>query len=123
MVQKEEGLRKEHGVIADVRIVKISSLPRKPSPVGFQDTEIIVVIAKKDGELIKETFYTCIKPNHTIDVKPLGQRSKSTLQRLYRFVKYYKLAEKLEGYNIVEGIKTWIGKPVEIVYKNKIYIP
>ncbi|MBI3412508.1 MAG: hypothetical protein HY051_00310 [Candidatus Aenigmarchaeota archaeon] len=121
MVQKEKNLKKDRGVISNVKIVRISSLPRKPAPVGFHDTEIIVVTAKKDGESVKETFYTCIKPDHTVDVIPLG-RGKSTLQRLYRFVKYYKLAEKLEGYDIVAGIKTWIGKPVEIV-NEKIYIP
>lgn len=116
--------KKESAKIEEVRIERISHMPRKPSPVSFHDTEVIVVIAKTNsGKEIRETFYTTVKPDGVVDVKPLGQRAKSTLQRLYRFVKYYRLAEKLGGYNIVEGIKTWVGKPVEIVYKNKILIP
>ena len=120
----EKDPKKESAKIEEVRIERISHMPRKPSPVSFHDTEVIVVIAKTNsGKEIRETFYTMVKPDGIVDVKPLGQRAKSTLQRLYRFVKYYRLAEKLGRYNIVEGVKTWVGKPVEIVYKNKIFIP
>lgn len=120
----KEVLEKGTATIENVEIKRISYLPRKPPPVSFHDTEVIIVTAKTaGGKLIKETFYTCIKPDHTVDVQPLGQRAKSTLQRLYRFVHYYKLTEKLKGYDIVEGVKSWIGKRVETVYGDKIYIP
>lgn len=114
---------KESAHIDEVRIERISKMPRKPPPVSFHDTEVIVVMAKTSkGKIVKETFYTAIKPSGEVDVIPLGQRAKSTLQRLYRFVKHYKLADKLGDYNIVEGVKAWVGKPVE-VERGKIYIP
>ncbi len=116
--------KKEFGRIIEVRIERISKMPRKPPVVSFHDTEAIIVIAKTSaGKKVRETFYTTIKPDGTIDAAPLGYKAKSTFQRLYRFVKYYNLVENFKGYNIVEGTKTWVGKSVEIIYKNKIHIP
>lgn len=126
--EQEEKAKKSSATIEDVKIYKISNLwKRKPGPLGFEDTEAIVVIAKTaEGKRVQETFYTCIKPDGTFNVKALSTGASARRLRLANFLRHYKITKEIKGYNIVEGIKEWKGKEVKIVsgkYGDSIFVP
>ena len=120
----EEG--KNEAVIEDVKLHKISDLWRhKPKGLKFNDTDALIVTAKtKDGAIINETFYFCLKPDGTFNVDTVSKDgSHVRRQRLASFLTHYKITDMVKGYNIREGIKEWKGKKIEIVpHKDSAYI-
>lgn len=134
LIKKQIGSREDVKVttkdatIQDAKIYKISKLwKRKPGPLGFEDTEAVVVTVKtNDGKKVRDTFYTCIKPDGTFDVKALSTGTKARRLRLANFLEYYKFTDKIKGYKITEQIKGWGGKKVKIIshkHGDSIFIP
>ena len=125
---REDSVTKKDATIQDAKIYKISKLwKRKPGPLGFEDTEAVVVTVKtNDGKKVRDTFYTCIKPDGTFDVKALSTGAKARRLRLANFLKYYKIADEIKGYKITEQIKGWEGKKVKVVshkHGDSIFVP
>lgn len=113
----------EKPVIEDVRIVKMTDLWRKkPKVFSSESDAIIVTIKTPEGKKVKETFYAYIKPDGTFNIKS-GRTKTPTQRKFVNFLQYYKLANNLEKYNIIEESKGWKGKPVKIDSSDKIVIP
>ena len=95
---------------------------KKPRQLAFNDTDAIVVTAKTGKKEIKETFFTCIKPDGTFNIKTPNKISHARREKLAKFIKYYFKVKDPEEYNLKENIKQWKGKKVELE-KDFIYIP
>lgn len=110
-------MEKITATVVDVKIHKVVDLwGRKPKGVRFEDTDAIVVIAKtNDGKEIRETFYTCVKPDGTFNLKTLNKSSGAKRLKLANFLKHYGFADNVEDYNIPQKAKEWIGKKVDVV--------
>jgi len=107
--------------IKDARIYDVLDLwKRKPRQLGFNDTEVIVVTVKAGSEEIKESFFTCLKPDGTFNIRTPNRISEARRQKLASFLKYYFKIKEPEHYNLKENIKNWVGKQVEIVKGDKI---
>lgn len=115
--------------IENAGVYKISELfARKPKHLKMTDTDAVVVTAKTpDGKKVTKTFYFCLKPDGTFNVNTVGKDGSSARRRrLAAFLKYYKLAEDVKGYNIKEKVGEWKGKTIEVVPDEKgpiIFIP
>ncbi len=116
-------------VIEEASLHKIYDLfSRKPGGLKFSDTDAIIVTAKtEDGKKITRTFYLCLKPDGTFDVKTVARDgSGARRQRLASFLTYYGITDNVKGYNIKERIGEWKGKSIEVLPSEKdasIYIP
>jgi len=95
---------------------------RKPRQLAFNDTDVVIITAKTAGKEIKETFFTCIKPDGTFALKTPNRISRARREKLAKFIKYYFKVEDPEEYNLKENIKQWEGKQIELE-KDSIYIP
>ena len=114
-------------MIEDAKIYKVFDLwKRKPKCLTFNDTDVIVVTAKiKDGEKVKETFFTCLKADGTFSLKTPNRIARSRRERLAKFLTYYELTDSPEEYNLVDNINKWKNKTVKVVKdggENYIYI-
>ncbi len=122
-------MEKVRAVIEEASFHKIYDMfSRKPGGLKFSDTDAIVVTAKtEDGKKITRTFYFCLKPDGTFDEKTIARDgSRARRQRLASFLRYYRLAENVKGYNIKERIGEWKGRTIEVLPSEKdgsIYIP
>ncbi len=122
-------MEKARAVIEEASFHKIYDMfSSKPGGLKFNDTDAIVVTAKtEDGKKITRTFYFCLKPDGTFDEKTIARDgSRARRQRLASFLRYYRLAENVRGYNIKERIGEWKGKSIEVLPSEKdgsIYIP
>jgi hypothetical protein len=121
-------MEKARAVIEEASLHDIYDLfKRKPAGLKFSDTDAIVVTAKtEDGKKITRTFYFCLKPDGTFDEKTVASGSRARRRRLASFLRYYRLAENVRGYNIKERIGEWKGKTIEVLPSEKdgsIYIP
>lgn len=112
--------------ITNVDIRRVNSIwKRKPKGLGFEDTDALIVKAKSDKP-VAETFYICLKPDGTFEPKAINKNSQAFRSRLVRFLKYYRLADQIKGYNLREGVKKWVGKKVKVESvenRDYIYIP
>lgn len=106
-----------HAEIVDASIHRVFDLWRKkPQGLSFTDTDAIIVTAKtSDGDILRETFYTCIKPDGTINMKSLSHASQAKRKRLADFLIHNKITGSMEGYNVRERISEWKGKRVEVI--------
>jgi len=122
-------LEENSATIVDAKIYKISDLwSRKPKGLKFNDTDAIVVTLKtKAGSIIKETFYFCLKPDGTFNVDTLSKDSSHLRRlRLASFLKHYKIADNVDGYNLKEGIEKWKGKQATVMKVDGeafVYVP
>ncbi|MEW5759638.1 MAG: hypothetical protein AB1779_02600 [Candidatus Thermoplasmatota archaeon] len=121
-------MEKVAGKIENANVYRISELFRKrPRGVGIGLTDAVVIEAKtEDGREIKETMYCRLKADGTFTTSVIGHNIRGKQERIANFIKYYKLAENVKGYNIREKISEWKGKEVKIVpYKDGgyIYVP
>jgi len=122
-------LEKINATIEDARVYKISDLwRRKPRGLKFNDTDALIVTLKTpDGDIIKETFYFCLKPDGTFNVDTVSKDSSHARRaRLARFLKHYKIADNVDEYNRKEAVKKWKGKEVTVIKSDDsrfIYIP
>lgn len=121
-------MEKIKAVIKDVKIRKIRELWRKrPTGVDFGDTEAIILTLETDeGKVLQHVFYVRLKANGTFSTSVIFPRSRAKQMALARFLKYYKITEDIKSYNVLKGVKDWIGKKVDIVSCKKInylYIP
>lgn len=120
--------KKLNAIIKSVKICKVNDLwRRKPGPLGFEDTDAIIVTAETtDGKIVKETFYTCIKADGTFDTNAFARGAKARRRKLANFLIYYKITDKIKGYNILEKVNEWKGKEVKVVsseYGDYIFVP
>lgn len=112
----------ERATIVSAKIYDVLDLWRKkPRQLAFNDTDAIVVTAKRGGKEIKETFFTCLKPDGTFSLKTPNTRSQFRRNKLAKFIKYY-FKKDPEEYNLKEDIKDWKGKKVDLK-EGFIYIP
>jgi hypothetical protein len=122
-------LEKISATIEEAKICKISDLwRRKPRGLKFNDTDALIVTVKtSDGDIIKETFYFCLKPDGTFDVNTVSKdSSRARRLRLASFLKHYNITENIDGYNLKEGVGKWKGKQVTVIKigdSRFIYIP
>ncbi|MBI3412509.1 MAG: hypothetical protein HY051_00315 [Candidatus Aenigmarchaeota archaeon] len=115
------GLRKP--VIEDVKIVKIRDMWRKkPAAFSSESDAIIITIKTPEGKKEKKTFYAYIEPGGMLGIK-YGRAKTPTQQKFINFLRYYKLADNLEEYDVIEESKGWKGKTVKIDSSGKIVIP
>ena len=82
----------------------------------------MVVTAKARNKVVKETFFTCIKPDGTFNIKTANTISQARREKLAKFIKYYFEVKDPEEYNLKENVKKWIGKKIQIE-KDFIFIP
>jgi len=111
-------LEKISATIEDAKIYKISDLwRRKPRGLKFNDTDALIVTLKtSDGDIVKETFYFCLKPDGTFNVDTVSKGSSHARRlRLARFLKHYKITDSVDEYNLKEGVKEWKGKQVTVM--------
>jgi len=112
------GLEKVNATIQDAKIYKISDLwSRKPRGLKFNDTDALVITLRtRDGSIIKETFYFCLKPDGTFNVNTVSRdSSQARRRRLASFLKHYKITDNVGEYNLKEGIKRWRGIEVAAI--------
>ncbi|MDI6905074.1 MAG: hypothetical protein QMD13_06255 [Candidatus Bathyarchaeia archaeon] len=118
-----------NAMIQDAKIHKISDLwSRKPRGLKFNDTDALVITLRaQDGSTIKETFYFCLKPDGTFNVNTVSKDgSRVRRQRLASFLKHYKITDKVDEYNLREGVKKWKGIQVAAIKvgdSGSIYVP
>lgn len=109
--------------ITNVKIYPVLDLwRRKPQNLKFDDTDVIIVTAKTKDKIIKESFYTCVKPDGTFNIKTANTISQARRERLANFIKHYFKVEDTADYNLKKRIKEWKGKRIELK-KDFIYIP
>jgi len=116
-------MKKKGAVIKGVKIYDVFDLwKRKPKQLAFNDTNVIVVTAEAGKETIKETFFTCLKPDGTFNIKTPNRISQARREKLAKFLKYYFEVKYPEEYNLKENVKKWIGKKIQIE-RDFIFIP
>lgn len=109
--------------ITKVEICDVLDLWRKkPQQLRFDDTDVLIVTAKAGNKEIKETFFTCLKPDGTFNIKTANKTSQARRQKLASFLKYYFKVADPKRYNLKESIKDWEGKKVKLE-KDFIYLP
>lgn len=105
----------DQAVIEDVKIYDVFDLwGRKPKQLAFNDTDVIIVTAKAGDKEVKETFFICLKPDGTFNLKTPSRVSRARREKLARFLKYYFKVKDPEDYNLKEEIKGWRGKKVDL---------
>jgi hypothetical protein len=122
-------LEKISALIEDAKIYKISDLwKRKPSGLKFNDTDALIVTLKtSDGDIIKETFYFCLKPDGTFNVDTVSKDgSHARRLRLARFLKHYIIKDNVREYNLKKEVENLRGKEVTVMKGDSydfIYVP
>jgi len=122
-------LERINATIKDAKIYKISNLWRKkPRGLKFNDTEaLIVTIKTSDGDIIREAFYFCLKPDGTFNVDTVSKNSsRARRMRLANFLKHYEITDNVDKYNLKEGVEKWRDKHVTIIKSDDsgfIYVP
>jgi len=122
-------LEKISATIEDAKIYKISDLwRRKPRGLKFNDTDALIVTLKtSDGDIIKETFYFCLKPDGTFNVDTVSKDSSHARRlRLARFLKHYKIKDNVREYNLKKEVENLRGKEVTVMKCDSygfIYVP
>lgn len=113
----------KQAIIKDVKIYDVFDLwKRKPKRLAFNDTDVIIVTAKAGDKVIRETFFTCIKPDGTFNLNTPNRISHARREKLARFLRYYFKVKDPEEYNLKTKIKEWKGKKVDLE-KDYIFIP
>jgi hypothetical protein len=105
-------------VVEEAKVQKISDIfPKKPPGLRFNETDVLVVIAKtNDGKRIGATFYFSLKPDGTFEEEILGKdAAKARRHNLASFLRYYRLTDEINGYNLKERVTELVGRVVEIV--------
>ena len=82
----------------------------------------MVVTAKTKDKEIKESFYTCVKPDGTFNIKTANKTSQARRQKLANFIQYYFKIKDMSDYNLKKRINEWKGKKVDLE-KDLIFIP
>jgi len=122
-------LERISATIEDAKIYKIYDLwRRKPRGLKFNDTDAIIFTLKtSDGDVMKETFYFCLKPDGTFNVDTVSKDSShARRRRLASFLKHYKITDNVKEYNVKEGVKKWKNKRVAVIKSDDsgfIYVP
>lgn len=122
-------MEKISATIEDSKIYKISDLwRRKPRGLKFNDTDALIVTLKtSDGDIIKETFYFCLKPDGTFNVDTVSKDSSHERRlRLARFLKHYKIKDNVREYNLKKEVENLRGKEVTVMKCDSygfIYVP
>lgn len=122
-------MEKISATIEDAKIYKISDLwRRKPRGLKFNDTDALIVTLKtSDGDIIKETFYFCLKPDGTFNVDTVSKDSSHARRlRLARFLKHYKIKDNVREYNLKKEVENLRGKEVTVMKCDSygfIYVP
>lgn len=105
-------------VVEVAKVQKISDIfSKKPPGLRFNETDVLVVIAKtNDGKQIGATFYFSLKPDGTFEEEILGKdAAKARRHNLVSFLRYYRLTDEIDGYNLKERVTELVGRVVEIV--------
>ena len=113
-----EGSTLKPARIEEVELKTISDIwKKKPRGLKFNDTDALIITLKtKEGKTLKDTFYLCLKPDGTFNVKTVSRdSSRARRRRLAKFLKHYNLTDNIKDYNLREGIETWKGKWVSII--------
>ena len=116
-------------VVEEAEVYKISQLfPKKPPGLAFNETDALVIKARmQDGRQVGATFYFCLKPDGTFEEEALGRDAvKARRHKLASFLRYYKLADEVDKYNLKERIHELKGGNVEVIPirgELSIYIP
>lgn len=122
-------MEKISATIEDAKIYKISDLwKRRPRGLKFNDTDALIVTLKtSDGDIIKETFYFCLKPDGTFNVDTVSKDSSHARRlRLARFLKHYKIKDNVREYNLKKEVENLRGKEVTVMKCDSygfIYVP
>jgi hypothetical protein len=116
-------------VVEEAEVYKISQLfHKKPPGLAFNETDALVIKARmQDGRQVGATFYFCLKPDGTFEEEALGRDAvKARRHKLASFLRYYKLADEVDKYNLKERIHEFKGGIVEVIPIHKelsIYTP
>ncbi|TFH53454.1 MAG: hypothetical protein E4G89_00915 [Methanothrix sp.] len=105
-------------VVEEAEVYKISQLfPKKPPGLAFNETDALVIKARmQDGRQVGATFYFCLKPDGTFEEEALGRDAvKARRHKLASFLRYYKLAEEVDKYNLKDRIHELKGRGVEVI--------
>jgi len=122
-------MKKIRAVIEGAGVYKISDLFRtKPAGLRFNETDALVVTARSDdGRKFKSIFYFSLKPDGTFEEEILGtDAAKFRRHRLAAFLRYYKIAEDVSVYNLMNRVDELKGLNVEAVSQDgemAIYVP
>jgi len=120
---------KIRALIEDAKIYKISDLwKRRPRGLRFNDTDaLIVTLITSDGDIIKETFYFCLKPDGTFNVDTVSRGgSQAGRLRLARFLKHYKITDNVREYNLKKEVENLRDREVTVMKCDGygfIYVP
>lgn len=110
--------------ITNVEIRDVQDVWRKkPSLLKFNDTDLVIVTAKTGKKEVRETFFTCIKPNGTFKLWTPNKVSRLRREKLASFMRHYLRVRNPENYNLKEKIKEWKGKKVKVDKEGYIVIP
>jgi len=116
-------------VVEEAEVYKISQLfSKKPPGLAFNETDALVIKARmQDGRQVGATFYFCLKPDGTFEEEALGRDAvKARRHKLASFLRYYKLADKVDKYKLKARIHEFKGGIVEVIPIHKelsIYTP
>lgn len=105
-------------VVEQAKVQKISDIfPRKPPGLRFNETDVLVVIAKtNEGKQVGATFYFSLKPDGTFEEEILGKDpAKARRHNLASFLRYYHLTDDVNNYKLKENVTDLVGREVEIV--------
>ena len=96
-------------------------------PKLYGDTDIIAVTLKPSkGKAITDIFPVVLKFDGTLENTAASRRSRFRRNRFAKFLKHYKIAKKVEDYNILEKISEWKGTKVKMVTyvgRPQIFVP
>jgi|GEM_PF-1473030 len=96
-------------------------------PKLYGNTNILFVTTKSsEGKEISEIFPVFLRFDGTLEPNAANRISRMHRNRFASFLKYYKITEKIEDYNIVERMNEWEGKEVKMIShkgRNQIFTP
>jgi len=95
----------------------------------YGDTDVVAIDVKTtddSGRSIRNLFPVVLKYDGTMEYTTLSSRSRLRRERFAAFLEHYGITDKVDEYSVLEGMKEWKGKPVEVVNymgMDQIFIP
>jgi len=90
------------------------------------DTDVLLVSMKTKGRKVSEVFPILLRFDGTLEPDAQSRRNRLRRERFTSFLRHYKLTDDIEDYNVIEEVKKWKGKKVELVTYagyEQIFIP
>jgi len=113
---KKQIIEKKTGKLSLFGRIKIGKAPAKPEKIKHR------LLSRKE----KPGFPVFLRFDGTLEPNAANRISRMHRNRFASFLKYYKITEKIEDYNIVERMNEWEGKEVKMIShkgRNQIFTP